>query len=58
MILLIPYSCLAYVLALATVANTVLMTALLLLQGSPGLPGTPGKDGAKGEAVSLFIPPV
>lgn len=58
MILLIRYSCFACVLALATVVNTMLMTALLLLQGSLGLPGTPGKDGAKGEAVSLFIPPV
>lgn len=37
--------------------NTVLMTILFLLQGSLGSPGPSGKDGAKGEAVSLFVPP-
>lgn len=44
-------------LPLVTGINIVLMVILLLLQGFLGSPGPPGKDGAKGEAVSLFVPP-
>lgn len=49
--------CITHVLALASGVNIVLMTVLLLLQGSLGSPGLPGKDGAKGEAVSFFCSP-